>query len=84
LAGDIEVDCRGAHLVEHVFEEAHAGGELRLAAAVEVERTVISVSRVLREISACRMAFSTSLKSDPGHHDNIGFSLWQQAICRPS
>jgi hypothetical protein len=25
------------HLVEHVLEEGHAGGELRLAAAVEVE-----------------------------------------------
>jgi hypothetical protein len=49
-------------LVEHVVEEADAGGELGLTGAVEVEATRICVSRVLREISACRMALKKGLQ----------------------
>jgi hypothetical protein len=58
LGFDFEVDQAVAgDLVEHVVEEGHAGGKAALTGAIEIERTVIWVSRVLRVISACRMVF---------------------------
>src|SRR5712692_7725760 len=65
---DIEIEHRVARdLIEHMIEKRHAGREGRLAAAVEVDRSAICVSVVLRSAFAARVDISLQLQRDSVH-----------------
>jgi hypothetical protein len=71
LALDIQVDQPvTGDLVQHVLKERHTDIESGLSGAIEVDRALIWVSRVLRSTDALRSTITSSAKSlgEKGSH----------------